>query len=274
MKIIEHCQSTKEGAFGKLFGLDLGDTDRLIDVADAHPMLSMEVFDEESSSAAANYESSLQKSLRTANFDHGICGLYIGAFNSGTFLTTAVIDAMAAHQRAIPNAILIVYDPLMSGLGRVGIKAYRLSKQFLDVWRERKGSIITGYSIEEFSCIHVLESITVTVSSPFLISAISNRLFASSNCSTLEGGLSTRNSIDLTTLLAQRLCELTDTYVQEQGRNAAQLNRRKKKIEESKSLVCTLANPSGMLDCLVAKCNLLFYADYCREALYALCTKQ
>jgi len=42
------------------------------------------------------------------------------------------------HALDIPNAIVIVYDPLVTTQGSLSLKAYRLSDRFLKLQKEKK----------------------------------------------------------------------------------------------------------------------------------------
>lgn len=62
------------------------------------------------------------------------------------------------------NSVVILYDPVQTASGQLTIKAYRLSKAFMRVYREKKNEVIKPSEI--------LEELPIKIRNPGIINAL------------------------------------------------------------------------------------------------------
>ncbi|CAN0311893.1 unnamed protein product, partial [Ectocarpus fasciculatus] len=62
------------------------------------------------------------------------------------------------------NSVVILYDPVQTANGQLTIKAYRLSKAFMRVYREKKNEVIKPSEI--------LEELPIKIRNPGIINAL------------------------------------------------------------------------------------------------------
>lgn len=62
------------------------------------------------------------------------------------------------------NSVVILYDPVQTANGQLTIKAYRLSKEFMRVYREKKNEVIKPSEI--------LEELPIKIRNPGIINAL------------------------------------------------------------------------------------------------------
>jgi len=91
------------------------------------------------------YQLEMLKSLRTVNVDHNTMGWYCSTYFAG-FYSTHTIEHQLSYQIHIPNSILLVYDPFTSTKGKLQLKAYRLSDEFIRLAIEKGGVKATSTS--------------------------------------------------------------------------------------------------------------------------------
>ncbi|KAJ3067911.1 Eukaryotic translation initiation factor 3 subunit H [Podochytrium sp. JEL0797] len=75
--------------------------------------------------------------LQSLGYDDNVVGLYVCA-PMGSFWSQQVLEATARHQRANPQAVLVVYDPLRSAQGSLSLSAFRLLPQTLSLLSSKK----------------------------------------------------------------------------------------------------------------------------------------
>jgi len=125
LKIIKHCkESLPEIVTGSLLGLDI---DKRLEITNAFP------YPVESE----GYQEAMMKCLRVLNVDNNTVGWYQSSI-LGNFLTADFIEGQLNHQRAIPSSVVLVVDPARTASGRLALKAYRLTRDFIKSWNAKK----------------------------------------------------------------------------------------------------------------------------------------
>lgn len=135
LKILTHSQeSIPDLVTGQLVGLDV---DGRVEVTNSFPFPN-------NNNPADNdhYQLEMLKSLRTVNVDHNTIGWYTSTYFAN-FYSSSTIEHQLSYQLSIPNSIMIVYDPFTSTKGKLQLKAFRLTQQFIEA-TERIGAKSTS----------------------------------------------------------------------------------------------------------------------------------
>ncbi len=88
------------------------------------------------------YQLEMMKQLRVMNVDANTVGWYQSCY-LGTFFDQSFVDAQYTYQKHIPNSVVVVYDPFQTKKGKLVIKAYRLTDEFMKLYNtmtEGKGN--------------------------------------------------------------------------------------------------------------------------------------
>jgi len=133
MKIIKHCtDSFPELVTGQLLGLDV---ERRLEVTNCFSFPQDK--DDDDSKAGAKYQIQMMKNLREINVDNNAVGWYQSTY-FGSYLSQSMIDSQYNYQTNIPKSVVIVYDPLKANQGVMSLRAFRLNKLFMELYRDKK----------------------------------------------------------------------------------------------------------------------------------------
>ncbi|XP_033118653.1 eukaryotic translation initiation factor 3 subunit H-like [Anneissia japonica] len=134
LKIVKHCEEeggcTGELVQGVLLGLVEKDT---LEITNCFPFpkhTDDEDFDDE------QYQMDMMRNLRHVNIDH----LHVGWYQSthyGTFLNKELLDSQYNYQHSIEESVVLIYDPIKTTKGSLSLKAYRLTAEAMETYRER-----------------------------------------------------------------------------------------------------------------------------------------
>jgi len=137
LKIIKHVrENLPDLVTGQLLGLDIKDT---LQVTDCFPFPNKpqerEGTEEESEQLeGAEYQIEMMRCLREVNVDNNTVGWYSSTY-MGTFLNESTLETQFNYQERIKKSVVVIYDPLKTSLGVLSLKAYRLTQQFMDVYK-------------------------------------------------------------------------------------------------------------------------------------------
>lgn len=129
--MVKHCheesQSSMEIAQGALLGL--ADGNRLeITNCFPFPKSTDESVDEE------EYQLAMMRRLRRVNVDHFHVGWYQSA-DVGNFLSLTLLESQYHYQTSIEESVVVVYDTQKSARGFLTLKAYRLTPQAIQMYK-------------------------------------------------------------------------------------------------------------------------------------------
>ena len=126
LKIINHAkESAPDVVSGQLLGLDNHAT---LEITASYPLPAAL-----SSAAEDAYQLDMMKMLRQVNVDNNTVGWYQSLGYNSPF-DAQLVDAQYHYQRQVPNAVMLLYDPVQTARGRLTIHAYRLSDTFMSVY--------------------------------------------------------------------------------------------------------------------------------------------
>lgn len=131
MKIIKHCheESTSMNvAQGALLGLVV---DKCLEITNCFPFPKSddETMDEEM------YQLTMMRRLRRVNVDHFHVGWYQSS-HVGDFLSMALLESQYHYQTSIEESVVVIYDSQKSARGFLCLKAYRLSPQAIQMYKD------------------------------------------------------------------------------------------------------------------------------------------
>lgn len=77
----------------------------------------------------------MMKSLREVNADVYVVGWYQSVYLGG-YLTESLIETQYTYQAAIKKSVVLVYDPAKSTSSGLALKAYRLTPEFMALFKD------------------------------------------------------------------------------------------------------------------------------------------
>lgn len=132
MKMVKHCheesQNSMEIAQGALLGLADGNK---LEITNCFPFPKStdESVDEE------EYQLAMMRRLRRVNVDHFHVGWYQSA-DVGNFLSLTLLESQYHYQTSIEESVVVVYDTQKSARGFLTLKAYRLTPQAIQMYKD------------------------------------------------------------------------------------------------------------------------------------------
>ncbi|KAB0797428.1 hypothetical protein PPYR_08422 [Photinus pyralis] len=132
MKIVKHCHeetaSNMDIAQGALLGLVV---DNRLEITNCFPFPkhSDDSLDEE------EYQLAMMRRLRRVNVDHFHVGWYQSA-DVGNFLSLPLLESQYHYQTSIEESVVLIYDSQKSSRGFLTLKAYRLTPQAIEMYKE------------------------------------------------------------------------------------------------------------------------------------------
>ncbi|BES88273.1 Eukaryotic translation initiation factor 3 subunit F-1 [Nesidiocoris tenuis] len=132
VKIVKHCHEECSGnldvAQGALLGLVV---DNRLEITNCFPFPKTydETVDEE------EYQLDMMRKLRRVNVDHYHVGWYQSS-DVGSFLSLPLLESQFHYQTSIEESVVLIYDTQKSERGFLTIKAYRLTPQAINMYKE------------------------------------------------------------------------------------------------------------------------------------------
>lgn len=131
MKMVKHCHeestSNMEVAQGALLGLVVNNR---LEITNCFPFpKNDETMDEE------EYQLAMMRRLRRVNVDHFHVGWYQSA-DVGNFLSHPLLESQYHYQTSIEESVVVIYDTAKSARGFLTLKAYRLTPQAIQMYKE------------------------------------------------------------------------------------------------------------------------------------------
>lgn len=130
--MVKHCHeestSNMDVAQGALLGLVV---DNCLEITNCFPFPKNpdESMDEE------EYQLAMMRRLRRVNVDHFHVGWYQSA-DVGNFLSLPLLESQYHYQTSIEESVVVIYDTQKSSRGFLSLKAYRLTPQAIEMYKE------------------------------------------------------------------------------------------------------------------------------------------
>jgi translation initiation factor 3 subunit H len=133
LKIVQHSrQNMPTPVTGQLLGLDLAGN---LEVTNSFPLpLRLE---DDHNQEPSTYEVEMMKYLREINVDNNAVGWYQSTY-TGLHINQFLIETQFGYQSNIKGSVVLIYDPQVSSHGSLSIRAFRLSTEFLNLYKCNK----------------------------------------------------------------------------------------------------------------------------------------
>ncbi|KAK6632131.1 hypothetical protein RUM44_007161 [Polyplax serrata] len=131
MKMVKHCHEESSGNFeiaqGALLGLVV---ENRLEITNCFPFPKHDdTIDEE------QYQLDMMRRLRRVNVDHFHVGWYQSS-DVGNFLSFPFLESQYHYQISIEESVVIIYDTQKSANGFLTLKAYRLTPQAINMYKD------------------------------------------------------------------------------------------------------------------------------------------
>lgn len=230
-----------------------GEVELVVQVANSFPNIPVEsyrqrgVHRDHSSMTTSEYETTMLKHFRSNNIDHGTVGWYMNSSFPVGFLTTHFLETHLTYQKTIENAIFLAVDLVNCQLGGIGLKAYRINPDLVEFIRNRKVVLGTGsdksLTADHFKYDELLEEIPLIIkctqlfaspsSKEALVDTTRMKLVRSFGGSVkLDSKNFCQNVDSFVGRLTDRMQEISEYVLQEQGKIASVAGKKKKRQEE------------------------------------------
>eukprot|EP01123_Difflugia_compressa_P008220 TRINITY_DN2399_c0_g1_i2.p1 TRINITY_DN2399_c0_g1~~TRINITY_DN2399_c0_g1_i2.p1 ORF type:complete len:375 (-),score=48.55 TRINITY_DN2399_c0_g1_i2:46-1095(-) len=180
LKIIKHCrQYIPTRVTGQLLGLD---ANGVLEVTDSFVLPVRGASGEDDKDPDPEYELKMLHSLREVNVDNISVGWYISTF-LGQHLDLPdprnqealpfLINTQFSWQSGIPNSVVILYDYLASTHGSLSLKALRLTKSFMQSYKNKDVNFKKEKLLEtNFSFRSIFEEVPIRIDNQGLATAL------------------------------------------------------------------------------------------------------
>ena len=129
---MKHCQEEAAGGTDLVQGVLLGlVVDNKLEITNCFPFPR---HNDEEEFNEVHYQMEMMRNLRHVNIDH----LHVGWYQStyfGSFINRPLLDSQFNYQDNIEESVVLIYDPLRTTQGYLALKAYRLTREMMDFYR-------------------------------------------------------------------------------------------------------------------------------------------
>mmetsp|Transcript_21826 Transcript_21826/g.32511 ORF Transcript_21826/g.32511 Transcript_21826/m.32511 type:complete len:316 (+) Transcript_21826:41-988(+) len=161
LKIIKHCNENKgESVNGQLLGLNVNGK---LEVTNSFPGLPADEKDHEA------FLDSMMKLLKQVNVDNNSVGWYQSAY-IGEWIDSDIIRMHYNFQSAIPESVVLIYDPYTTSKGNLAVKTYRLNPAFMNFYKGKNFSHV-NFAKHKIDSGDIFEEIPMKVHNSHLIHA-------------------------------------------------------------------------------------------------------
>ena len=176
----------------------------------------------------AEFQVEMMKMLREVNVDNNCVGWFSAAY-MGTFCSAALVQTQFNYQDSLgPNAVVLVYDPVLTTRGQITLKALRLTDEFFAAMKEGLVSAddLRAARLESGS---IFEEVPVRIRSRLLASALVRQLSAAKGDASLVDTLNLATETFLeknVELLTESIEDLSQEQVKVHGYERALARQR------------------------------------------------
>eukprot|EP00656_Telonema_subtile_P049919 TRINITY_DN6325_c0_g1_i2.p1 TRINITY_DN6325_c0_g1~~TRINITY_DN6325_c0_g1_i2.p1 ORF type:complete len:251 (+),score=78.16 TRINITY_DN6325_c0_g1_i2:239-991(+) len=109
----------------------------------------------------------MMRCLREVNVDNNTVGWYQSTY-LGSHITEAMVSTQYNYQESIPKCVCLVWDPLQQAQGKLGIKALRLSNEFMELYKCQEFTL-DSISKASLSWEDVFEQVPVSITNSHML---------------------------------------------------------------------------------------------------------
>mmetsp|Transcript_3816 Transcript_3816/g.7288 ORF Transcript_3816/g.7288 Transcript_3816/m.7288 type:complete len:366 (-) Transcript_3816:913-2010(-) len=183
MKIVQRCcEAFPMTVAGQLLGMNLGE---VLEITNCYPFPTSAGhetagFDDQMPSTPlsvasevdrSQYQMDMMRCVREVNVDHQVVGWYQSTGSQmGSFLSMGWIETQYSYQNNLRNVVCLVFDPVRTEEGTLSLHAYRLTDNFMFLWRKGDFSSL-AFGKELVKADNLLEEVPILVRENALASA-------------------------------------------------------------------------------------------------------
>jgi len=139
MKITRHCHHELEKQLdphvnGVLLGL-INENKHMLEVTHCFPLMNSD--NDEDLETNREYQLEMERSLRQVNIDYQQVGFYQSTYLN-THCDRNFLESVFVYLEEMNEAIALIYDPLKTKLGNLGMRAFKLSLPAYKLYKEEK----------------------------------------------------------------------------------------------------------------------------------------
>jgi len=214
LKIIKHCREfLPQVVTGQLLGLDEQGT---LEVTNCFGL----PVDSEDAEKTATYQREMMLRLREVNVDSNTVGWYQSAY-MGQADWQPIIMSQYNYQSQIRNSVCLIYDPLRSTPSGVSLKAYRLTDQFMEMYKKNQQFVTKN---AELPASGVFEELPIKIKNGYMITGLLREMAQENAAGGNFSGVEQHNETSFVERSLELLTDCVDELTEEQRR--FQLNAR------------------------------------------------
>ena len=180
LKIIKHCNeylAQRQPVSGKLLGLR-GSQGNTVEITNCFPIpiqfTESSTFDDDNkkrklNERANNYAQDMIRLMSRIREDNLTVGFYRSALN-GSFVLRSTIEAQYQHQLQSTSSVCIIYDPTASIRGRLVLRAFRLTDEFMKFYHAQNFGL-SSVSKYDVSSNDIFEELDIKIHNSHLVHA-------------------------------------------------------------------------------------------------------
>jgi translation initiation factor 3 subunit H len=117
------------------------------------------------------YQLEMMKAMRDVNADNNCIGWYKSSY-MGTYCDPSLVQVQFAYQSNLfPNAVVLVLDPIRTSSGSLALKAFRLTKQFMSMFKDEAALEMNQELLAGLDHRVILEELPVSIKNSHLAQA-------------------------------------------------------------------------------------------------------
>lgn len=177
IKVLKHCKDNYPTAVnGQLLGMDTGD---VLEVSNCFPLpQKRDIYNSVSKKGEKDiderveeefdcYQDKLAELMHDLNVDCFTVGWY-QTLSFGDLKNKDNIDSLVLYQELVDKAILLGFDPLLSAMGKMAFKGFRVSDEFLAKYHAAEEDV-SKYN--ELKASDILTEVPLVIKNPLLVQA-------------------------------------------------------------------------------------------------------
>lgn len=204
LKVIKHCKEVFPTCVtGQLVGMAIGST---LEITNCFPFPQAKDMDE--GTDAEKYQLNMMKQLREVNIDANSVGWYQST-TLGSHIDESLLATQFTFQDSLKRSVVLVYDPIKSSSGALGLHAFRLTQKFIEFYR-RYTLAPNAVDKTHINFNEIFEELPIQVQQSALCSVFWQKLTANNDFSLSPDSVSSLSSVFEKNI--ELLLESIDTY--------------------------------------------------------------
>jgi translation initiation factor 3 subunit H len=167
LKIAQHCTNALPNLVtGSLLGLDSAG---VLEASNCFPFASNDEGEDMSDTIEGEtYQLEMLRAMDKVNADHNCIGWYRSSL-MGSFQDLRLIQDQYAYQKDLsPNSVVLIFDPVRTTNGSLTLKAYRLTKEFMETFTASTLANLTQAQLSSMESSEVFDELPLKITNSSL----------------------------------------------------------------------------------------------------------